>query len=180
MNKLLSLQVLSSLTILLGMVGCASTGSQMTVDMASTIPQSSSAVPAVTVQDSRAPGVSSHREAAFGMSMGNVHFNPSETELVKATVQNTLADLVAAGKIDAPKHVSCDLTRFGVYTQTTAMYWDVKGAVAFSLNIDGKKLAVEGMGTDRTYVWPGEEIFRKVANAALSDAASKIKNQLNK
>jgi hypothetical protein len=176
--KYVSLHCAAVIFLLFGFGGCASPDSNMSVDMSASLADTRSNASIVVVQDSRDPGVDSHREAAFGVSMGNVSFNPSEVEIVKATVQKTLADLIAVGKIKTPKNVTCDLTRFGVFTKTTATYWDVNGVVAFRLNVDGKQLNVEGKGTDRTYVWPGEEIFRKVANIALADTATQISSKL--
>jgi hypothetical protein len=148
-----------SLITLLGslLVGCAS--SNVTVRVPSPTPVAGQAQLKIEVNDLRAPGVAaSTRQAAFGVPMGNVSFDPSERQLVKAALEATLSQ---------PGSYACDILEFGVNTNTTPLYWDVIGAVRLRLKKDGQEKEFFGTHTERTYLWPSEEILGRVVQESL-------------
>ena len=130
----------------------------------------------VNVIDLRRPGIAaSKREAAFGVPMGNITFQPPEAQLIKAVLEAKLSKLLNGAGITEKQSFSCDLIEFGVNTNTTALYWDVIGRIKLTLKHDGKAYDFLGTHTERTYVWPGEKIIRKVVNESLKQIISDLK-----
>lgn len=121
----------------------------------------------VKVNDLRSPGIAaSTREAAFGVPMGNVIFDPPETKLIKNALEIELTKLMKEKGIQTKKEFSCDVLEFGVNTNTTPLYWDVIGRIRLVLKQSGKEYNLFGMHTERTYVWPGETIIKKTVDEA--------------
>jgi len=130
----------------------------------------------VKVNDLRAPGVAaSKREAAFGTPMGNITFQPREAELVKSLLEVELTRLMQEKGISARQDFVCEIQEFGVNTITTPVYWDVVGRIRLVMKKDGKEYDLAGTATERTFVWPGEELVRKVIQASLSDIVPQLR-----
>ena len=130
----------------------------------------------VKVNDLRKPGTAtSKREAAFGTPMGNISFQPPETQLVKTVIENELSNLLNAKGIKSIQTYDCDLIEFGVNTITTTLYWDVICRIRLTLKNDGKQYNLVGTDTERTYVWPGEKIIKKVVDESLKQIATALK-----
>lgn len=117
----------------------------------------------------------SKREAAFGTPMGNISFQPPETELVKTVIENELSNLLNAKGIKSVQTYECDLIEFGVNTITTTLYWDVICRIRLTLKNGGKEYDLFGTDTERTYVWPGEEIIKTVVDESLKQIAAALK-----
>jgi hypothetical protein len=114
----------------------------------------------VKVNDLRKPGIAaSKREAAF---------QPPEAQLVKTVIENELSNLLNEKGIKSIQTYECDLIEFGVNTITTALYWDVICRIRLTLKHGGKEYKLFGTDTERTYVWPGEEIIMKVVDAGMA------------
>jgi hypothetical protein len=130
----------------------------------------------VKVNDLRKPGTTtSKREAAFGTPMGNISFQPPETQLVKTVIQNELSNLLNKKGIKSIQTYECDLIEFGVNTITTKLYWDVICRIRLTLKQGGKGYNLFGTDTERTYVWPGEKIIKKVVDESLKQIAAGLK-----
>lgn len=130
----------------------------------------------VQVNDLRAPGTaSSKREAAFGVPMGNINFDPKESQLVKNVLEVELTKLLREKSTQAKQHYSCDITEFGVNTNTTPLYWDVIGRIRLVLKQDGKEYILFGTHTERTFVWPGEAIIKKVVDESFNQIIASLK-----
>ena len=69
----------------------------------------------------------------------------------------------------------CDLIEFGVSTITTKLYWDVICRIRLTLKHGGKAYNLFGTDTERTYVWPGEKIIKKVVDESLKQIAAGLK-----
>ncbi len=129
----------------------------------------------VKVNDLRAPGIAaSQREAAFGVPMGNVTFDPPEAKLVKNVMELELTKLMKEKGITTKRDFSCDMLEFGVNTNTTPVYWDVIGRIRLVLKQNGKEYNLAGTHTERTYVWPGETIIKKVVDESFKKIVSTI------
>jgi hypothetical protein len=115
------------------------------------------------------------RFAAFGVSMGDVYFYRP----VKAYVSDMVADdLRAAGhavnESGEGQPLSIDIDQFWITTETTALYWDIVADIRISVGLGptaGKAVdrskAFSCHATERTYVWPTEELFDKVLDRCL-------------
>ncbi|WP_156485869.1 hypothetical protein [Crenobacter luteus] len=155
------------------LAGCAS---DMTVRLASPAPASAPALATVKVNDLRAPGVAaSKREAAFGVPMGNIAFNPPEAQVVQHLLETELSRKLAASGGRGARSYECDLIEFGANTVTTPLYWDVVGRVRLALKADGKKLDLRGEKTERTYLWPGESVVASTVEGALEQIARQVR-----
>jgi len=127
----------------------------------------------VTVNDRRAAGVAaSKREAAFGVPMGNITFDPPETQQVKSVLETELSRLMMEKGLNSKKEYSCDIIEFGVNTNTTPLYWDVIGRIQLVLKYNSKEYNLFGTNTERTYLWPVEKIIKKVVDASFKQIIS--------
>jgi len=130
----------------------------------------------VTVNDLRKPGIAaSKREAAFGVPMGNITFDPSEVQLVKETLELELTKLLQERGIQAKQVYECDMVELGVNTITTPLYWDVIGRIRFVLKHSGREYNLAGTHTERTYVWPGEALIKKVIEESLQQVVAGLR-----
>jgi len=130
----------------------------------------------VKVNDLRVPGVAaSTREAAFGVPMGNISFDPPEAQLIKERLEQELAGLLRERNQTTKKSFTCDMVEFGVNTKATPLYWDVIGRVRITLKVDGKEHGLSGSSTERTYIWPGAGIIKKVVEQSLDEVANGLR-----
>ena len=156
------------------LVGCAS---DMTVRMPhDTYNVAGESVAQVKVKDMRAPGIAaSKREAAFGVPMGSVTFDPPEAQIVKNMLEVELTRLVKEKGILSKQEFSCDIIEFGVNTNTTPLYWDVIGRIRLALTKTGKEYSLSGTHTERTFVWPGETVVKKTVEESLNQIIAQLK-----
>lgn len=168
--KLPLMLLLSSL-----LVGCASNNLTVRVPATTAPAAVQGAAVTVEVRDLRAPGVAaSTRETAFGMPMGNVTFDPPERQLVKNALEVALAQLQPANPTAAA--YTCDIMQFGVNSRATLLYWDVTGVVRLKLKKDDRAQDLFGTFSERTFVWPGEDIIARVVQGALRNAAEGVRS----
>jgi hypothetical protein len=148
------------------LVGCAT---DMTVRMQRHPYDSVNESVLVVVKDMRAPGIAaSKREAAFGVPMGNLTFDPPEGQMVKNVLEDELTKLAVKKGIRTEKEFSCEIIEFGVNTITSPLYWDVIGRVRLVLRQNGEEYGLLGTHTERTYVWPGEAVVKKTVEESLN------------
>ena len=130
--------------------------------------QSGQPLARIKVNDLRTPGVAaSKREAAFGVPMGNITFNPSEAQLVRQLLEVELTRRLRAKGIQTTQDYVCEIVEFGANTVTTPLYWDVVGRVHLVLRHAGRDHQLSGTQTERTFVWPGEDLVIRVIDASL-------------
>lgn len=130
----------------------------------------------VNVRDTRTLEMAtSKREAAFGLSMGDITFDPSETQIVKNVLEIELTKLMKERGIQTQKDFSCDIKTFDIKTPATALYWDVVGRIDLVLKPGGKEYGLSGTHTERTYVYPSEKIINKTIDASLNQIAAQLK-----
>ena len=127
-------------------------------------------------------GLVGQRTGLGNMAMGSIELQPSPTELVGQLVSAELARMgysVAAS--NAQLTVATQLLKFEIATPATALYWDVNGAIEIALTAAAgseKKhdARYDAACTERTYVWPSEEIIGKVAAACISALGAKVRS----
>ncbi len=155
------------------LVGCAG---HMTVKMPLQEVQNGNLLARVKVNDLRIPGVAaSKREAAFGVPMGNISFDPPEAQVVKNLLEVELTKILREKGIQSQQDYVCDLVEFGVNTNTTPLYWDVIGRILLVLKQNGKEYNLFGKHMERTYAWPGESIIKKVVDESLKQIAAGLR-----
>ena len=158
------------ITLFIFLAGCAG---HVAVKMQLQEVQNGSLLALVKVNDQRSPGVAaSKREAAFGVPMGNITFNPPEAKIVKNLLEVELTKILREKGIQSQQDFACDLVEFGVNTNTTPLYWDVIGRIQLVLKQNGEEYNLSGKHMERTYVWPGESIIKKVVAESLKQIAS--------
>jgi hypothetical protein len=121
----------------------------------------------VTVLDTRRPGVAASKRESLGTPMGNITFEPSEAELVKRDLEVELSRRMAAKGLTQKESFSAVIEEFGVNTESTALYWDVNARISLVLKHGARDFPLNGTGTERTYVWPGEEVIQRSVDAAM-------------
>lgn len=138
---------------------------------------------ATVTDDRQEKGRIGTREAAFGISMGDVHLGQKAAE----TMQQALSDdLLAAGYrvVETGQDLIAEghLRKFWVRTDTTILYWDVVGDIEFELAVlpaTQKKEPVEKTFTchqvERTYLYPSATLLGKVLDACLADMMLKVR-----
>lgn len=137
--------------------------------------QSEKLLAQVKVNDLRTPGVAaSKREAAFGVPMGTITFNPPEAQLVKQWLEVELTRRLREKGVQTQQHYVCEIVEFGVNTNTTPLYWDVVGRVRLVLKHGAKDFQLYGTHTERTYVWPGEDLVIRVVEESLRQIAADL------
>ncbi len=156
--------------VLLG--GCASNAVTVSIPSEAVLP---TALAHVRVRDMRSfKGSASQREAAFGVPMGYVNFDPPEATLVKNLLENQLSALLRQSGVTTPQDFTCDMTEFRVTTKATMLYWDVVGHIRLILKHGSQTLTLYGTDGTRTYVWPGKEVIAKVIDGSLAQIAKEI------
>jgi hypothetical protein len=133
----------------------------------------------VKVNDLRATRIASSTREALGTPMGNIYFNPSEGKLVKNALELELSRLMKEKGIQTKMDFSCDIIEFGIYTPSTALYWDVTGRIRLALKQNGKEYDLFGTYTERTYIWPSETLITKVANESFNQIITSIKDDVS-
>ena len=114
------------------------------------------------------------RHAAFNVSMGDIYTNRDVAAFMTEAIQNEL--LASGNKLtDDPKDitVSGDVIRFWIWTDTTALYWDIIGEIEVNLNVlspisgkESQKL-YKAKSTKRTYVNPSQELVEEVVSDSI-------------
>jgi len=127
-------------------------------------------------------GLIGERTGLGNMAMGSIELQPRPTELVGQLVS---AELTRMGynvvSSNAPLSVATQLLKFEVATPASAVYWDVNGTIEVALTAaagSGKKHDARygATCTDRTYVWPSEEIIGKVVADCMSALGAKVRS----
>jgi hypothetical protein len=117
------------------------------------------------------------RFAAFGVSMGDVYFYRSVPDFVEEMV---VTDLKAAGhslvNIGTGIPLKIAIKRFSARTETTALYWDTIADIEMSATVGSLEQAFTCEASERTYVWPTEELFNTVVDRCLKDLMSDFRN----
>jgi len=137
------------------------------------------------VQDVRAPGrAEGSREAAFGVPMGNVTFDPPAAVAVQDLIA---AELIKAGHSILDKeqkvNVAARVLAFEVGTDVTLLYWDIIGKTKIEVSVIGLssnevKKVFSSSCEDRTYVWPSGKLIKKVMQSCMSYFAARMRNDI--
>lgn len=117
------------------------------------------------------------REAAFGVSLGDVRFDPPPREVMRRAVA---AELEAAGHRLSPagRPFRVRIERFEGRTDTTPLYWDVVGVVAISVGVPGAEARYQATCEGRTWVNPSEALFAEVLSRCVDDVVGQLRTDV--
>ncbi len=130
----------------------------------------------------KAPTLVGHREAAFGVSMGDVQSEGPVSYIVRKAIQS---EFISGGhSIVTEKEdftIKGEIRNFWVKTDTTALYWDVIGEVSIMLEVIEPGAAVgvvlgpySARKVERTYLNPSEAIMNRLLGASLSSVIQEM------
>jgi hypothetical protein len=131
----------------------------------------------VLVTDSR-NATDLRRTTILDTTISSISLHPPVPALVKTMVENQADRLLAGQAGTMPEAIGCDLAAFDIRTPATMISWDVEARLAWSLRIRGKTRMVEACATERTYLWPSEEIITRVVGKALRQAEEETRQAL--
>lgn len=122
------------------------------------------------------------RQAAFGVSMGDVFPSRSVPEFLTQTVSD---DLRAAGftlVVENPDvTVGGEVLAFWVETKTTPLYWDVIGTTEVKITFEPARSGGERLErrllsrqVKRTYLWPSATLIESVIDTNVDDLMGQL------
>jgi hypothetical protein len=123
------------------------------------------------------------REAAFGVSMGDVHLGRNVAEAMREALTD---DLFVTGykvvEFEPDLTVEGRVVKFWVHTDTTPLYWDVVGEVELELAVASARQRIEQLRkiftcrqTDRTYVWPSATLLGNVMDTCMAELMTNVR-----
>lgn len=118
------------------------------------------------------------RTTIGAISMGRVTLKPPATELVQAVVEARADEVLARAGLTQPQTVLCGIRVFEVTTPATLAYWDINTKIELVLRMHGQDRTVSGMATERTFIWPTQEIIGRVTNEALRQLGAETERAL--
>lgn len=161
--------------VVLQLVGCATSSSELIVpvNMVQLAPRSAATPRRAQVQltDIR-KDTQLERTTVGKVSMGQITLQPSVPELVQTLIETKADEVLARRGGTDPQVVLCGIRVFAVETPATLVYWDINTRIELVLRVRGQDRVVAGAATERTYLWPSDEIIGRVTSAALRQAGS--------
>jgi uncharacterized lipoprotein YajG len=136
------------------------------------------------VKDARTNAVGSlvgQRTAFANAPMGDIEMNPIPTDVIRQLLRTEFAQMGYSVANGAQQFtVASQLRQFQVLTPATALYWDINGSVELAVTVtrqDGRKheASYTAACTDRTYVYPSEDLIGKVVTGCVKDLGAKLR-----
>ena len=136
------------------------------------------------VKDARSDSVGSHigeRTTIGNISMGSIELEPLPTDVIAALLR---AEFSGMGhgivKADERFTVAARLRKFQVLTPATALYWDLNGTIELELSVRSREGRTHepryaATCTDRTYLFPSEDLIRKVVAACVGRVGESLR-----
>jgi len=116
---------------------------------------------------------------ALGTSLGLIDLRPPPPELVQAVIQAKTEEVVTKLGVPPPPLVLCGIRVFDITTPSTPLYWDIRTDIEVVLRIGRQDRTVTASATERTFVWPSEELIARVTAQALRNLASESQPALS-
>ena len=123
-------------------------------------------------------GVELERTTLGGMSLGKITLQPPVPELIQIAVEAKLDEVLERAGITDPQIVHCSIRIFDIKTPATLLYWDVNTTIELVLRVGNQDRIVTGTATERTYIWPSQEIIERVTTEALKQVSAKAESAL--
>lgn len=131
----------------------------------------------VSVYDIRKE-VRMERMGVGGISMGMITLQPPMTELVRIVIEDKAEGVLANRDGVAPPTVLCGIRIFDITTPATLFYWDVTTRIELVLRVGEQDRTISGAATERTFVWPSEDIIRRTTKSALDQVGNEAERAL--
>ena len=131
----------------------------------------------VLVKDSRKEAVF-RRTTIFDIQMSHIELYPPVPELVRRMVEAAVDRLLASRVENPPETIECKIAVFDIRTPATMLYWDVETRMELTLHGRGWSRTVLASASERTFLWPSQEIIARVVRAALSQAEERTDQAL--
>lgn len=136
------------------------------------------------VRDARvnaAGGLIGERRTIGNISMGGIEVRPLPTDVIALLLRAEFTQMGYSIADSAEQlAVEAQLRRFQVATSATAPYWDVNGTIELDLTVTAQTTKYDVhyvvTCTDRTYLWPSEEIIGKVVSACVGSIGAKVRS----
>lgn len=131
----------------------------------------------VSVYDIR-KDVRMERTGLGGVSMGMITLQPPITELVRIVIEDKAKGTLAYRDGVAPPAVLCGIRIFDVTTPATLLYWNVTARIELVLRVGEQDRTISGTATERTFVWPSEDIIKRTTKNALDQVGNEAERAL--
>lgn len=118
------------------------------------------------------------RTTILDTRMSRIDLYPTVPELVRRMVETSADRLLATEAEQPPDTIECEIAVFDVGTPATMLYWDVETRLELILRARGQARTVSASATERTWLWPSEDIIGRVAREALRQAGEGIDRTL--
>lgn len=120
------------------------------------------------VTDSRSETV--FRRTTIGDThLSHIELYPAVPEVVQRMVE-AQADRALASRTGPTETIECEITVFDIRTPATMLYWDVEARMELNLRTRGRERTVSAAASERTFLWPSQEIITRVVREALVQA----------
>jgi hypothetical protein len=122
------------------------------------------------------------RKAAFNVSMGDIYTNRDVSVYIKEAMQNEL--LASGNNLSDDKFdisINGELLKFWIWTDTTALYWDIIGEIELKLTVANNKInkpidkIYKAKSESRTYVYPSKELVSSVISETVKTLMYEIR-----
>ena len=126
------------------------------------------------------------REAAFGVSMGDVFASRSVPAYLQEAVSDDLRGQGHRVVEEGPGDVlTATVTRFWLHTDTTPLYWDVVAEIELRVAVASEtpdlvvdEQAISCRSEDRTYVYPSARLMQKVLLECMGDLMASLRRAM--
>lgn len=119
------------------------------------------------------------RTTLGGVSLGRITLKPPEIELVQKLVEMKADEVLLRRGETEPQTVLCGIRVFMIATPATLVYWDINTTIELVLRVRGQDRTVSAAATERTFIWPSEEMIQRVTTEALRQAGEETGRALN-
>ncbi len=118
------------------------------------------------------------RTTIGGISMGKITLDPPVPELVRVVIEARADEALMRSGLIEPRSVMCGIRVFDVSTPATMLYWDVTTKIGLVLRVGGQDREINGSAAERTFVWPSDDIIKRVTQEALRQVSAEADQAL--
>lgn len=114
----------------------------------------------------------------FDTHMSHIELYPPVPELVRRMVE-TQADRVLISQVEnPPETIECEIAVFDIRTPATMLYWDVETRMELTLHARGGARMVSAAASERTFLWPSQDIIARMVREVLRQAEERTGQEL--
>jgi hypothetical protein len=110
--------------------------------------------------------------------MSHIELYPPVPELVRRMVEAQADRVLASQAENPPETIECDIAVFDIRTPATMLYWDVETRIELSLRARGDARTVSAAVSERTFLWPSQDIIARVVREVLRQAEERTGQEL--